>query len=357
MNFASDNWAGAAPRVLEAVARVNEGAMRAYGGDEVTARVKARLCDVFERDLSVFLVVTGTAANALSLATLAQSWRSVLCHAEAHVVDVECGATEFYSGGAKLVGLPGVGGKVPLEAVARHLAVPRRVPHQMIPAALSLTQSTELGTVYSVDEIGALAELAHAHGLGVHLDGARFANALVRLGATPAEMTWRAGVDILSFGGTKNGCIAAEAVIVFDAERAGHIAERRMRGGHLLSKSRFVAAQLESYLAADHWLDLAAHANAAAARLAAGLARLGIRIPLAVEANQIFPILPAGVDAALRAAGAAFHPWTTASLPEGTAIGEDEVLVRLVTSFATRDEEVDRFLAVAAQGMREVNAV
>lgn len=348
MNFASDNVMGASPQVIDALVRANAGAQRAYGADDYTQRVEARLKDIFETDLAVFLVATGTAANALALATLTPPWGSVLCHAEAHVAEDECGAPEFFSGGAKLVGFPGEGGKLAVETIRRHLAEPTgRPPHQVIPSALTLTQATEAGTVYTAAEVAALAEVAHAAGLGVHMDGARFANALVRLGATPADITWRAGIDVLSFGATKNGCLAAEAVIVFDKDKAAHMAQRRKRSGHLLSKGRLLAAQFEGYLADDHWLALARHANAAADRLAAGLAARGARIALPVEANEVFAILPQAMDKALRAAGALYHPWVTSSLPAGVAARGDEVLVRLVTSFATSDADLERFLAAA----------
>jgi threonine aldolase len=357
MIFASDNWAGASPPVLDALLRANGGAAPSYGGDDVTARVKARFREVFERDLSVLLVATGTAANALSLAALAPPWRGIVCHEAAHVMEDECGAPEFYSGGAKLMGLAGEGGKVAAADLEAFLAVPRRGPHHVEPAALSLTQATEVGTVYAVEEIAALADAARRKGLGVHMDGARFANALVRLGVSPAAVTWKAGIDILSFGATKNGCMAAEAILVFDREWAAHLSERRMRGGHLLSKSRFLAAQLEAYLADDHWLANARHANAMAARLADGLRTVpGVRLPWPTEANAVFPILPSGLDEALRAAAAVFHPWSTRGLPAGERIGSGEVLVRMVTSFATTADSVERFLGLARDLSRSERA-
>jgi threonine aldolase len=316
MIFASDNWAGASPPVLDAVVRANAGPARAYGGDDATARVEARFREVFERDLAVFAVSTGTAANALSLAALAPPWGGIVCHETAHVMEDECGAPEFFTGGAKLMGLPGEGAKIALADLSAFLAEPRRGPHNLQPAALSLTQATENGTVYAPAEVAALAGAARGKGLGVHMDGARFANAVAALGVSPAEATWKAGVDVLSFGATKNGCLAAEAVVVFDRERAVHMAERRMRAGHLLSKGRFLAAQLEAYLDDDHWLANARHANAMAARLADGLARLpGVRLAWPAEANEVFPILPDTLDAALRAAGAVFHPWSPRNLP------------------------------------------
>lgn len=357
MIFASDNWAGASPPILDAVVRANAGPARAYGGDDVTARVEARFRDVFERDLSVFLVATGTAANALSLAALAQPWQGIVCHETSHVMDDECGAAEFYSGGAKLMGLAGEGAKIAAADLSAFLQMPRRGPHHVLPGALSLTQATEVGTVYAVDEVSTLAGAARERGLGIHMDGARFANALVALGVSPAELTWKAGVDILSFGATKNGCLAAEAIVVFDRERVLHLAERRMRGGHLVSKSRFLAAQIEAYLAHDHWLANARHANAMAARLSEGLARLpGVRIPWPTQANEVFPILPDSLDAALRGAGAVYYPWSPQGLPAGEEVRPGEVLVRMVTSFATAAESVDRCLDLSRAASRGTDA-
>ncbi len=212
--------------------------------------------------------------------------------------------------------------------------------------ALSLSQATEGGLVYRPDEVAALSALAREHGVAVHMDGARFANALATLGCTPAQATWRAGVDVLSFGASKNGALAAEAILVFRPDLAETIAYRRKRGGHLLSKSRLLAAQLDAYLADGHWLANADRANRMAARLARGLARLpGVRLPWPVEANEVFPILPAALDARLRAAGAVYHPWRTTSLPAGERVGEGEALVRLICAFSTTEAEVDAFLA------------
>jgi threonine aldolase len=351
VNFGSDNVVGASPIVMEALARANQGAAAGYGNDTIATRVTDRLKAIFERDLSVFLVTTGTAANALSLAALTPPWGSVLCHAEAHVNQDECGAPEFFSGGAKLVGLPGLCGKLTPEVVAAHLADASHAPppHAVKPAALTLTQATEVGTVYKPSEIATLADLAHSQGLGVHMDGARFANALVRLGVTPAELTWKVGVDILSFGATKNGCLAAEAIVVFDPARADHLAERRKRSGHLLSKGRFLSAQLDAYLADDHWLTLARHANAMADRLAEGLVARGIRLGLPVEGNEIFAVLPGGLHATLKDAGFVYYEWPTASLPAEAAPHAGEVVVRLVTSFATTEAEVDALLGRVAR--------
>jgi threonine aldolase len=223
------------------------------------------------------LVPTGTAANALSLAHVTPPWGGVLCHEQAHIMSDECGAPEFFGGGLKLIGLRGAGCKLSRDTVSNAIArYSGHVPHQVNASALSITQATEAGTVYRVDEIAALAEIAHARGLAVHMDGARFANALARMNVTPAEATWKAGIDVLSFGATKGGAMAAEAVVFFDRKRADFMPERRKRAGQLLSKHRFLAAQFEGYLNDGYWLTLARHANAMADRLADGLRACGV---------------------------------------------------------------------------------
>ena len=348
MNFASDNAAGIAPDILAAIARANAGTALAYGRDGWTERVERRFAEVFEREVAVFLVSTGTAANALALAHLAPPWGAALCHEQAHIATDECGAPEFYGGGIKLIGLAGEAGKI-APATLQHALESRSWggPHHVRPAVLSLSQATEAGTIYRPHEIRQLADIAHAHGLALHVDGARISNALARMNATPAQATWMAGVDVLSFGATKGGALAAEAVVFFDPARGAKMSERRKRGGHLLSKHRFLAAQIEAYLADDLWLELARHANAMADRLAAGLAAANIVPVWPVEANEVFVALPSQIDARLKAAGASYYPWTTDALPNGVALARDATLVRLVTSFATTADEVDRLVAIA----------
>jgi threonine aldolase len=348
VNFASDNAAAIAPEILAAIAAANEGAALAYGSDAWTGRVERAVAELFEREAAVFLVATGTAANALALAHLTPPWGAVLCHQEAHIATDECGAPEFFGAGLKLIGLDGVGGKIAPRALRSALeGGPWGGPHHVTPAALSLSQATEAGTVYRVDQIRELADIAHARGMAVHLDGARFANALARLNASPAQATWQAGVDVLSFGASKTGALAAEAIVFFDTARAANMSERRKRGGHLVSKHRFIATQFEAYLADDLWLRLARHANAMADRLAVGLTGAGLCPVWPVEANEVFVALPSAIDQRLKAAAATYHPWSTASLPDGIAIPQDATLVRLVTSFATTVEEVDCFVAIA----------
>ncbi|MEQ8749295.1 MAG: beta-eliminating lyase-related protein, partial [Amphiplicatus sp.] len=299
--------------------------------------------EIFEREVAVFFVATGGAANGLALSVLTPPYGMILCHEESHIQMDECGGPELLTGGAKLVPVSGFAAKLTPEAVAARLAgFPDRPPHGMPAKVLSLTQATECGAVYTQAELSALASLAREQGLAVHMDGARFANALVHLGCTPAEMTWKAGVDVLCFGGTKNGCMAAEAVVFFDPEKASDFAFRRKRAGHLWSKQRFIAAQFEAYFENDLWRRLATHANAMAKRLSSGLAALdGVRIVYPTEANEVFAAFPDGVAARLREKGAVFFPWRT---PGDTTGGKTN---RLICSFRTQAEEVDRFLDLA----------
>jgi threonine aldolase len=343
MNFCSDNTAGAHPRILAAIAAANEGAAMPYGNDDLTRKVEARIREIFERDCAVFLVGTGTAANALALACLTPPWGAVYCHPESHVNRDECGAPEFYAGGAKLIPVAGEDGKFSAERLAAAiLPGDFGVAHHAQPAAVSLTQASEAGTVYTPAEIRAIADVAHRNGLAVHMDGARFANALVTLGRSPADLTWRAGVDVLSFGATKNGAIAAEAVVFFDKAKAAEMAFRRKRGGQLWSKMRFLAAQFDAYLGQDLWLMNARFANSQARRLGQGLAKLpGARIAFPVEANEVFVTLPEAVIQGLEGDGFRFYRW-----PDDTA-----TMLRLVTAFNTAPEHVDAFLASAARHM------
>lgn len=352
MNFASDNSCGASQPILAALTAANQGALPAYGADPFTARAGELLKDVFEHDLAYFLVSTGTAANALALAASSPSYGAIFCHATAHITTDECGAPEMFTGGAKLVGIPGHAGKIIPADLKSSLAIfPHGVVHHVQPAVLSLSQVTECGTVYRCDEIAELARLAHAAGLIVHMDGARFANALVSLGCTPAEMSWKAGVDILSFGATKNGALACEAVIFFNPAKAGSLPYWRKRSGHTLSKGRYLGAQMAAYLDDGHWLALAKQSNGLARELAAGMTEIpGIRMPWPCEANEVFAILPGPVDRALRSRGAVYYTWPFPQEGAGvTAPDKDEAYVRLVTSFATLESEVRDFLSIASE--------
>jgi len=349
MNFASDNIVGASTPVLQAILQANAGALAAYGNDEISTRVRAQFNEIFEREVSVFFVTTGTAANALALSAAVPPYGLCVCHREAHIIDDECGAPEFFMHGAKLAGLSGVGAKLKADDVAAYLKSLPKAVKQMPPRALSISQVSECGLVYGLDELAALGEICRAHGLSFHMDGARFANALVALGCTPAEMTWKRGVDILSFGATKNGGLMAEAIVVFKKDLAEALDYRAKRAGQIISKGRLIAAQFEGYFAEDHWLANARHANRMAKLLSEGLSRLpGVRLGWPTEANEVFPIIPQALDKALKAAGAHYYPWTELSLPQAERVGAGEVLIRLVTSFATREEDIRTLLEIAS---------
>jgi len=341
MYFASDNTAGIAPEILAAIGKANSGYALGYGNDAWTARVERRFAEIFEREVAVFLVPTGTVANALAIAHMAPPWGAVLCHAESHIATDECGAPEFFGGGLKLIGLRGEGAKVSAETLRAALERGQwGGPHHVSPGVLSLSQATECGTVYRVAETKELAEIAHKHRMTVHMDGARLGNALARMNVSPAEMTWKAGVDALSFGATKGGAMGAEAVIFFDAKRGAEMQSRRKRGGALASKHRFIAAQIEAYLEADLWMRLARHANAVADALAAGLTQAGCKPVWPVEANEVFAPITTDMDKKLKAAGAMYYPWP------GEGLSQDRILVRLVTSIRTTNDDVEKFLAI-----------
>lgn len=335
MRFASDNTSGAAPEVMAAILKANEGYEQSYGADAAMQRVTAQVREVFDApEAAVYLVATGTAANALSIATHCPPWGGVFCHRHAHIAEDECNAPEFYSG-AKLVLVPGDHGKITPAGLGAALSTTGESGvHGVQRGMLSLTNVTEAGTVYTPVEIAALTGLAKAKGIPCHLDGSRFANALVATGATPAEMTWKAGIDVLSLGGTKNGCLGVEAVVLFNPEKAWEFELRRKRGGHLFSKHRFLAAQMEAYLTGGLWLRLAAQANAMGQRLAQGLRDRQAQVPEAA-ANMLFPEWAVGHHERLEGAGAAYYRFPA---PEGRE------RARLVTSWSTTEADVDAFL-------------
>ncbi len=345
MNFASDNWAGAAAPIAAAIAAEAGGIAPAYGGDPLTREVEAAFARVFDREVGVFFVATGTAANSLALSALARAGGIVLCHEEAHINTDEGGATEFLAD-LKLVGLPGDDGKLTAAvlsaAVEHYRADPGR--HGQ-PVALSLSQLTEFGAAYTPEEIAELSGIAREAGLAVHLDGARFGNAVAGLGVAPADVTWRAGVDVMSFGGTKGGCWQAEAVVFFDPAKAAQFPYIRKRAGHLISKSQFIAAQFKAFLNDNLWLDLAGHANQMAWLLSEGIVAAGGRLAWPPIGNEVFAILPSESLARARAMGAAFYEWTAALLPPDRRPIAGEDIVRLVASFATSEAEVTQFLA------------
>jgi threonine aldolase len=339
MNFASDNAYGALPEIWSALQAADHGAELAYGNDPLTRRLTAQFNDVFEREVTVFPVLTGTAANALALACLTPPFGAILCHKDSHIMTSECGAPEFFSG-AKLVGLDGANGKITPDSIAEGLSGMDGSVHSVQPKAISLSQASEWGTVYTPSELSAISEAARTKGLKLHMDGARFANAMAYLNCSPADATWRCGVDVLCFGATKAGALAAEAVVFFDKTLAEEFAFRRKRGGHLASKMRFVSAQLEAMLKNDLWRKSAAHANGIAGRIGRALEGVpGIEMAVPVETNMVFAHMSVEKAAKLRAGGAIFHDWLPAK--------DGKLVARIATAFATPEEHVARFIELA----------
>ena len=346
MNFASDNAGPVHPRVISALIDANEGHAPSYGADRWTEEAQARIREVFEApDAAVHLVATGTAANSLALSTLAKPWDAIFCTALAHIQEDECTAPELFSGGAKLVPVPAPQAKLEPHALREAMAALGQSVHNPQHGPVSLTSVTERGTVYSLDEIRAVVAVAKEFGSPVHLDGARFANAAAALGCSPADMTWRAGVDAVSFGGTKNGLMGVEAVVLFDPALSWELELRRKRAAHLFSKHRYLGAQMAAYLTDGLWLELAQASNSALALLVEGLRALGASPAWEPEANLVFLRLPRGTHQRLRAAGAAYHLFE-GPLEEGD--GDEPLLCRLVCDWSTGPGAVDRFLAVAA---------
>ncbi|ODU20597.1 MAG: threonine aldolase [Sphingomonas sp. SCN 67-18] len=328
MRFFSDNAAPACPAVLSAIAGANT-IDTAYDGDAWSARLDGAFSDLFETRVRALWVTTGTAANALALAALCPPHGSVICHRDAHIQNDECGAPEFYTHGAKLLLADGPGAKLTPDGIAAVAGGIRNDVHQVQPAAISITNATEYGLAYTPDEVAAIGDLARARGLGLHMDGARFANAIVHLGCAPADVTWRAGVDILSFGFVKNGGLSAEALIFFKPELADATLYRRKRAGHLLSKGRYIAAQILAMLDDDVWLANARAANGAAAALARAA---GDRLVHPVQANELFLRVSAAEAAALRAQGFDFYDWAPGEIRLVTSWDQGEAFVAPLAS-------------------------
>ena len=328
--FASDNTAGVCPEVVAAWEEVNRGAIESYGDDKWTDRVRETVRDLFETNCDVFLVSNGTAANALALAQLCQPFHSVVCHRTAHIQTDECGAPEFFSRGSKLLLVSGENGKIDLDEVKATIARQPEV-HAHKPRAISITQATELGTIYSTGEVKRIAEFARKREMFVHMDGARFGNAVAALACAPKEITWQSGVDVLCFGGTKNGAAGAELVIFFKSELSREFEYRVKQGGQLTSKTRFLAAQWIGLLNSDVWLRNARHANAMARKMAERLGATGIEIVLPVEANAVFVRLPESAAVELNARGWHFYKFI-----------EPDVY-RLMCSWASTEAEIERF--------------
>lgn len=333
-SFASDNTSTACPEVMEAVIAANSGVAMSYGDDEYSKRLQQKLNDIFETEVVAFPCVSGTAANALALSAITPSYGKIFCHEMSHINTDECAAPEFFTGGSKLIPISTQNGKIK-PADVENLIRGKGNVHSAQPATLSITQSCEVGALYQIDEIKALSSMAHKHGLNVHMDGARFANGLVALDASPAEMTWKAGIDVLSFGGTKNGCLAAEAVVFFKPELVQSFPFLHKRSGQLLSKMRFVSAQLEAYISNDVWLRNALYANKMAARISQGLAEItGVELAYPTESNEIFAHMPRDMMNALNNIG---YTVTEGELDETAP-------PRFVTAWNTEESEVDAFL-------------
>ena len=346
MNFASDNAGPVHPRVMQALALANEGHAPSYGADRWSQEAVARIREVFEApEAAVHLVATGTAANSLALATLAKPWDAIFCTAVAHAQEDEANAPELFTGGAKMIGIPAPEAKLTPDSLRAAMAPVGLSVHNPQRGPVSLTTVTERGTVYTLDEIRSVAAVAREFGAPVHMDGARFANALVALDASPADMTWRAGVDAVSFGGTKNGLMGVEAVVLFDPARSWEFELRRKRAAQLFSKHRYLGAQMAAYLTDGLWLDMARAANGAMSLLVEGLRPLGGVPAWEPAANLVFLRLPRSIHQRLQAAGATYYLFEG---PLDSGDPEEPLLCRLVCDWSTGPGAVDRFLAVAA---------
>lgn len=340
MLFTSDNWAGVHPDIMAAIVRANGEPVPAYGADPMSEGTQELFSAVFDRPVQPAYVATGSAANSLALACLTPPWGAVLCHQDSHIHLDEAAAPEFFTGGAKIVPLKGVHGKLTPSIIDDAMAffTPPQA-HHVVPAVLSLTQATECGTVYTVDELRRLVDCAKKHGLKTHMDGARYANAVASLGVGAADLSAKLGIDVLTLGGTKNGCMLAEAILFFDETYRDELTHRQKRAGQSMSKARFLSAQWTAYFRDDRWLSIARHANEMASRLSKGLATVKeCRIVHPTEINEVFVTIPDSLAEQLRQAGAMFYDWNQPDDPY------DRTLRRLVTSFSTTPAQVEAFL-------------
>ena len=333
VKFASDNVVGACPEVLQAIINANDGIAPPYGNDEISTILQEKFSEIFEKEVIVYPTASGTASNALALSAISPVFGNIYCHKLSHINVDECGAPEFYTGGAKLIPLTGRDGKITTDELESNIGG-FGIVHHTQPSIVSITQATETGEVYTLDQIKSISEVAHKRKLKMHMDGARFANALVSLDVSPAEMTWKSGIDILSFGATKNGCIAAEAIVIFNKELVGNLPFLLKRSGHLLSKMRFVSAQLDAYISNNVWLKNAKHANNMAKKLSNGLVATNqVKLVYPTEANEVFVKLSREMVNHLNS--------------EEYMMSNDELngsTVRLVTAWNTKTEEIDEFL-------------
>ena len=345
MYFGSDNQTGASPQVLDMLTVANNEYTHGYGDDRWTNQAIEALKTLFECDLEAYFVATGTAANSLALSCMVQPWDAILCHDSAHIILDESTAPELFTGGARMVPISNGEGKISPQHLKDYFqTIGTDYPHNVRATALSITQASESGLVYTPTEISVLSAVAKDNGLSVHMDGARFSNAVASQQCTPAELSWKAGVDVLCLGATKCGALCAEVVIFFNKELAATFTHRRKRGGHLLSKGRVFGAQMVGWLQDDHWLDLAQHANTQATQLAKQIATFDrLQLVWPVESNELFVIMPKGLAVHLQDAGAEFYDWYVTTLPPNILIDEDEMFARLVTSFVTQDSQCEAF--------------
>jgi len=345
MFFGSDNSSPAHPSILDALVDANKGYTSGYGHEDAMHNVTKKIQDLFEApNASVYLVATGTAANSLALATITKPWETIFCHKHSHIEEDECGAPEFYTNGAKLTLVDGQDAKISPKSLYEAINFySNKEVHNIQNGSLSITNVTEFGTVYSLKEIQELTNIAKSNGLKTHLDGARFSNAMVALECTPAQLTWKSGIDVVSFGGTKNGCLAVEAVIFFDPRMAWEFELRRKRGGHLVSKHRTLSAQMEGYLKNDLWIKLAKQANSECQNLLAELKEIpNVEILHPTQANLIFALIPEKLHTTLSAKGAKYNFWTNQMLPND--VPKDKIKIRLACSWSTTKSEIDHLL-------------
>jgi threonine aldolase len=348
MNFSSDNVYGVHPRILAALSEANAGTQSSYGTDDLSRKAEERLSEIFEKEVRAFLVTTGTAANGLALSSITPGYGAIICHAEAHISLDECNSPEFFTGGAKIIGLQAAGGKIKPAMIEKTLKGFIRGEHDPKPKGVSITNVTELGTIYSPEEVKAISACIKPRAMKLHVDGARFANLVASLDCAPADVTWRSGVDVMSFGATKNGAMMLEATIFFDLALAEDFAYRRMRSGQLVSKSRYLGAQMLAYLENGLWLENARRANALAQKLVGGLRpNKAVRLAYPVEANEIFAIIPRALNDRLIASGVKYFDWMPDSL--GDSIRPEEIFVRFVLSYATPEAEIDQLIELIAE--------
>ena len=336
--FTSDNVTGACPEVMDALIKANSGFAPSYGNDKWSLNLKNKFSEIFETNVTIFPATSGTASNSLALSALSPVFGKIYCHELSHINTDECGAPEFFTGGAKLIPIRGENGKITKKEFSESIRGTGNV-HLSQPAVVSMTQSCETGTVYQLDEISSISEIAHSHGLKVHMDGARFSNAVASLNVSPAEMTWKSGIDVLSFGGTKNGCLAAEAIVFFKPELVENFPYLHKRSGHLISKMRFISAQLEAYISNDLWLRNARHANSMATLLSKGLAAFSdIKLVYPTQSNEVFVSVPNSTVKHLN--------------DNGYNVNHDELdgkAARFVAAWNTDSTDVDKLLKTIAK--------